>query len=208
MHQETKWFPSMSHDLHRLQAANVEFQDRLTTQASNCAALEAKLEQHRQKIDILQAATENVTRASKAAIADTNAAWTRCVRLEQDLNAYKSNTVAAIQRTQDELTKTLFMFHDLVGTPQPSAWTDPLQHPPQQPQQHPPAQPPSNQQQQPPMGGVGDDSPWQVIQTLERHQQRLNLITRAFLQKTPQGIDYQLYRHLRPPVALWPIDTP
>ena len=30
-HRETEWFPLMSHDLHRLQAANAELQDRLTT---------------------------------------------------------------------------------------------------------------------------------------------------------------------------------
>ena len=82
-HRERGWLPCVAHDLCSLQAAVSKLQ-------AKCVNLEAKLEGHQRKIDVLQSSTKNAAGTAATASADGAAALTPSVPIKSDLNDHKA----------------------------------------------------------------------------------------------------------------------
>ena len=101
----------MSHYIHRLQAAIADLQ-YLPRASQSMLTLRVRLSYIVKKIDVVQITTENVTRNGEAASADANGALTPSLRPQNHWNNYKAVMAAIIQRTEDDLWKTYFVFHE------------------------------------------------------------------------------------------------
>ena len=96
VNRESEWFPYMSHDVRILQTAVTKLQARYVN-------LEAKIDAHQRKVDVLQLSTRNATRTAVSASADAAAALTHSLRVEN-----------VLQRLEDEISETYTIGQEFV----------------------------------------------------------------------------------------------
>ena len=83
------------------------------------------------KIEFLTVVAENATKTLESPTADLNMASTRCLQMEQTLEAYKATASTTIIKIKEELSKTLMFFNGYIQTPSSPPMHRPLAQTPQ-----------------------------------------------------------------------------